>query len=221
MAPATRRRIFRRTAAQLFFDQTGMAEPSIRIPALGGEARLLARDGLNPRFSPDGSQVAYWIGAKNVSASVPGSGTIWLAPASGGKPRRVAVSFTAARYPIWSADGKRLLFVGYTSPRANETSSFDWWVLAPNGGEPVKTGALRFDGRQQNAWQGVWDGGNTHYRNPPQATVLVGSPTLLAFDAVSDEASNLWELGISPQTGKVSGAIRKLTTGAGSELDPS
>ena len=43
----------------------------------------------------------------------------------------------------------------------------------------------------------------------------------VTFDAVSDEASNLWELGISPQTGKVSGAIRKLTTGAGSELDPS
>ncbi len=43
----------------------------------------------------------------------------------------------------------------------------------------------------------------------------------VTFNAVRDEASNLWELGISPQTGKVSGAIRKLTTGAGGELDPS
>jgi DNA-binding winged helix-turn-helix (wHTH) protein len=45
------------------------------IPAFGGEARLLAREGLNPRFSPDGSQVAYWIGDENVADPVPGSGT--------------------------------------------------------------------------------------------------------------------------------------------------
>ncbi len=29
------------------------------IPAFGGEARLVAKDGLNPKYSPDGSQVAY------------------------------------------------------------------------------------------------------------------------------------------------------------------
>jgi DNA-binding winged helix-turn-helix (wHTH) protein len=42
------------------------------IPALGGEARLLAPDGWNPKFSPDGSQVAYWIGSPGTAQTVPG-----------------------------------------------------------------------------------------------------------------------------------------------------
>jgi Tol biopolymer transport system component len=32
-------------------------------PALGGEARLIAPKGKNPRFSPDGRQIAYWVGS--------------------------------------------------------------------------------------------------------------------------------------------------------------
>ena len=111
------------------------------IPAFGGEVRLLVQDGLNPKFSPDGSQVAYWIGAENVAPAVPGSGTVWVVPAAGGQPRRVGPNFTAARYPIWSPDGKRLLCVGYTSAKAYEISSIDWWLLAPDGSESVKTGA--------------------------------------------------------------------------------
>jgi eukaryotic-like serine/threonine-protein kinase len=190
------------------------------IPAFGGEAQLLTRDGLNPRFSPDGSQVAYWIGAKNVSEQVPGSGTIWVVPAGGGQPRRVGVNFTTARYPIWSADGKHLLFVGYTSARAYENSGFDWWVIAPDGGDAVKTGA--HDLLVANRLRGK------AYGSVVIPTMLMlpkpgcwSATNAVTFDAVRDEASTLWELGISPQTGKVSGAIGKLTTGVGSELNPS
>jgi len=43
------------------------------IPAFGGEARLVARDGLNPKFSPDGSRVAYWVGSENVNAGYLGA----------------------------------------------------------------------------------------------------------------------------------------------------
>src|SRR5205807_5088543 len=31
-------------------------------PALGGEPRLVAKDGRRPRFSPDGSLIAFWVG---------------------------------------------------------------------------------------------------------------------------------------------------------------
>ncbi|MGO9256287.1 MAG: protein kinase domain-containing protein [Bryobacteraceae bacterium] len=111
------------------------------IPAFGGEARLLAREGLNPKFSPDGSQVAYWVGTDFIATSVPGSGRLWVVPVAGGPPRRVGPNFTSARYPIWSPDGKHLLSIGYTSAKAYESASLDWWLVATNGGEAVKTGA--------------------------------------------------------------------------------
>src|SRR5207302_11429211 len=53
------------------------------IPAFGGEVRFLARDGLNPKYSPDGSQVAYWVGGEGVAPAVPGSGTVWVVPVAG------------------------------------------------------------------------------------------------------------------------------------------
>jgi serine/threonine protein kinase len=58
------------------------------IPAFGGDARLLARDGWNPKFSPDGTQVAYWVGDAGVAAAIPKSGTVggsrgWRAAAAG------------------------------------------------------------------------------------------------------------------------------------------
>jgi Tol biopolymer transport system component len=43
------------------------------IPAFGGEARLLAKNGLNPKYSPDGLQVAFWVGAEHVYNGVPGN----------------------------------------------------------------------------------------------------------------------------------------------------
>jgi eukaryotic-like serine/threonine-protein kinase len=188
------------------------------IPAFGGEARLLARDGLNPKFSPDGSQVAYWVGAENVSPLVPGSGTVWVVPADGGKPQRVGPNFTAARHPIWSADGTKLLFVGYRSAKAYESSSIDWWLLSPNGGEAVKTGAndvLLRGGLRMSvfavaapqlslAGPGCWSAANT-----------------LVVNAASGDTQNLWEIDISPRTGKVKGPLRRLTTGGGREFDPS
>lgn len=67
------------------------------ISAFGGEARLLARDGLNPKFSPDGLQVAYWIGNEGLAAAIPGSSTVWVIPVTGGPPQRVGPNFTAAR----------------------------------------------------------------------------------------------------------------------------
>ncbi len=178
------------------------------IPAFGGEARLVARDGLNPKYSPDGSQVAYWIGGEGVDAAVPGSGAVWVVPISGGPPQRVGPNFTAARYPIWSPDGKRLLLVGYTSAKAYETASLDWWLVPTHGGGAIRTGA--YDALVHAALAG----------NPGPACWAAAGNTVM-FSAASGDANNLFEIGISPRTGRVSGPIRRLTTGAGNETSPS
>jgi hypothetical protein len=41
------------------------------------------------------------------------------------------------------------------------------------------------------------------------------------FSIPSGDTQNLWEIGLSPRTGKVSGVPKRLTTGAGNEIYPS
>jgi eukaryotic-like serine/threonine-protein kinase len=185
------------------------------IPALGGDARLVTREGLNPKYSPDGSQIAYWVGEQGVSTMVPGSGTVWVVPTAGGQRQKVGPNFTAARYPIWSADGKRLLIVGYTSAKAGEAASLDWWLVPQNGGEAVKTGAQ----------YALLDG-----RLPTAATVAAfaqiehtpgcWSANSVILSLLRGDTRNLWEIALSPGTGKMTGAPKSLTTGAGNEVDP-
>ena len=183
------------------------------VPAFGGEARLLARDGLSPKFSPDGSQVAYWVGAEGVAPAIPGSGTVWVVPAAGGRPQRVGPNFTAARNPIWSPDGKRLLLIGYTAAKAYQASGIDWWLVPTNGGDAARTGAYE-------AWAraGLLLDRANDFRIP--ACWSAASNTVI-FSAVSGDAFNLWEIGISPRTGRVSGPLKRLTTGAANEVHAS
>jgi serine/threonine protein kinase len=193
------------------------------IPAFGGEARPLARDGKNPKFSPDGSQVAYWVGTESVNAAIPGSGTVWVVPAAGGQPQQVGSNFKAARYPTWSPDGKHLLIIGYTSAETYKSSSLDWWRVARDGGDAVRTGAYEalvhagLHLQDQIAVAGPRLGvlGN------PRPECWSAADNAVIFSIASGDTQNLWEIGLSPQTGKVSGLPKRLTTGAGNEADPS
>jgi Tol biopolymer transport system component/DNA-binding winged helix-turn-helix (wHTH) protein len=185
------------------------------VPTFGGEARLLARDGLDPRFSPDGSRVAYWVGAK-LAQTIPGAGAVWVVPASGGQPERVSSNFTSAMYPIWSPDSTQILFVGYTSAEAFQSDSLDWWIVSVNGGRAVRTGAhhafLRAGLQYNNA------------STPIPAVPIPGcwaddSALIFSFDIGG--VQNLWKISLSPQSGEVSGAPRRMTTGSGNEAQPS
>ena len=192
------------------------------IPALGGDVRLLARDGLNPKFSPDGSQVAYWVGAPGVRPTVPGSGEVRVVLEAGGQPRRVGPNFTAARYPIWSPDGKHLLLIGYTSAQAYDSTALDWWLVAANGDQAVRTGTyeafIRAGLRDRN-----FDGSAispTPYPTLPAPACWRADTSSVLFPDLGGDTNNIWEIGMSPETGKVSGAPRRLTAGAGNELEP-
>jgi eukaryotic-like serine/threonine-protein kinase len=185
------------------------------VPALGGEARLLTRGGLRPKYSPDGSQVAYWVGTEAVNSAVPGSGAVWVLPISGGAPRLVSQHFTAARQPIWLPDGNRLLFVGYTSSKANEYSSYDWWTAATDGADIVRTGfsdVLVRAGLQRT---------ETALRRVPAPSCWSKLTNTVVFSIAPADRMDLWEIGASPQTGKVSSPVKRLTAGTLSALSPS
>ena len=191
------------------------------IPALGGEMRLLAKHGMNPRFSPDGSQVAYWVGAVNVVSTIPGNGEVWIIPAAGGQPWRIGANFTNARYPIWSPDGKQLLLVGYASDKLSDSSAIDWWRVPINGDSATKTGlydALSHAHLQSRENPSMV---SATYPNVPTPGCWLAGTNGVIFSARNGDTQSLWETGISPRTGRVSGTFKRLTTGAGNEREPS
>ena len=191
------------------------------MPALGGEARLLAKHGLNPKFSPDGSEVAYWVGEVNVAVAVPGDGEVWVVPASGGQSRRIGSNFTNARYPIWAPDGRHLLLVGYTSDKASDSSSIDWWLVATDGGTAVRTGVYDALSRAGVDANEPPINPRLTFPNVPMPGCWVAGINSLIFSTQSGDTRNLWETGISPRTGRVTGTFKRLTAGAGDEVDPS
>jgi serine/threonine protein kinase/Tol biopolymer transport system component len=171
------------------------------VPALGGEERLIARQGREPKFSPDGSQILYWIGHD--------FGKAFIVPSIGGTPRPVRPEFYSVRNPIWSPDGKWILFHG--SKDRNElieSDSYDWWASESKGETLVRTGAVSLLRREGLA---------------PSARVFLPDTWLaensgVVFSARLGDTTNLWELPISSASGRVSGAPLRLTFGAGMDV---
>jgi Tol biopolymer transport system component len=187
------------------------------VSAFGGDARLVAPGGLNPKYSPDGSQVAYWVGAPAIAPGVPGSGSVWVARLTGGGPTQVGSHFTSARHPVWSPDGASLLMLGYTSKQAYEQSSIDWWLVPLNGDAAVRTGAhdlLQREGVRTTRLS-LLARAAIRAELPPPLCWSRATGTVL-FAAVFGDADDLWDVAIST-SGMVSGSVTRLTTSGSQE----
>src|SRR5262245_49151226 len=107
-------------------------------PSNGGSPKLVARNAWKPKFSPDGRWIAFFTlkGPEDLNAS--NGGEIFIVPAlQGGQLRQIAAAFPYARNPIWSPDGRHLLFTGVRSDGLK-----DWWTAPIDGGPPARTYAL-------------------------------------------------------------------------------
>jgi tricorn protease len=117
-------------------------------PKSGGEAlRLSSPKGEEsfPRFSPDGSQIAF-------SGDYDGNVDIYVVPAAGGLPRRLTFHGAPDRMLEWYPDGKSILFA---STRTSEKDRFNQlYKISVAGGLPEKLplpygefGAISPDGK--------------------------------------------------------------------------
>jgi Tol biopolymer transport system component/DNA-binding winged helix-turn-helix (wHTH) protein len=180
------------------------------IGALGGSARLVARAewARTPRFSPDGRWIAYWTGfpASVVAGGIPDAlASISIVPSAGGSPRILRPELASARYPIWSPDGERILFLGEEN---TEAKVFDWYVIDRDGSHLVKTGAV-----ERIAAAGMMVG-------PPIPSAWSRSRGAVVFATNEAESSNLWEIPVSAGIGHVTGSPRRLTFGTAIERSP-
>ncbi len=101
-------------------------------PKTGGEAQRLSSpkgEESFPRFSPDGSQIAF-------SGNYDGNLDIYVVPATGGLPKRLTYHGAPDRMLEWYPDGKSILFA---SMRTSEKDRFNHlYKIDANGGLPEK-----------------------------------------------------------------------------------
>ncbi len=181
------------------------------IPALGGKARLIAAQGRRPRFSPDGSSLLYWV-----RDEMWGPSKIYIVPSKGGNPQQLRPDFDDAHFPIFSPDGKHVLFCGTRNTLQPETLGHDWWIAPLDASPVVKTGA--FD---------VLSSYRASLVRPSASPVdTLGTPgqwlrNEIVFSARLGDVENLWSVKISPSTRQINGSPKRLTFGAALDVAPS
>ena len=77
------------TAVRSSFDPSGRAEGSTLFQRSGAKSRLLAPKGRNPRFSPAGDWIAFWVGPIAGHPLGAQAGKIFLIPPTGGAPKQI------------------------------------------------------------------------------------------------------------------------------------
>ena len=108
-------------------------------PPLGGDARLIAPDGMAPRFSPDGRSIAFWTGRWLAARAIGQIRRTYVIPTAGGDAVAMAGSLASAGDPVWSPDGTALLVFGRQATSGEGTDP-DWWWVPLDGGPPVQSG---------------------------------------------------------------------------------
>jgi len=171
------------------------------VAASGGPAKLLAPDGRNPRFSPDGGWLAYWVGSPGGDL-LPPAGKAYIVRSSGGAPQPLLGHFASAACPVWSPRGSNLLVEAVENP----ADPLDLWSVSPDDSRHVPTGAARVLDRAQ-------------LRLSPRECSLSWGPGFLVFSALEGDTQNLWRLPASPD-GQPFGRAARLTLGSGEEALP-
>ena len=183
------------------------------VSALGGNPRRVAGEGWRPRFSLDGASISFSRGETDTANQF--YRRIYVVPVSGGPAQRVEVNLAIAFTPVWSPDGKYLLFNGSAEPAGfGLRPTMDWWTVPAEGGEPVPLGA-----RELFMQSNIQARGPVRDWFSPQQWMADGNYVLFSADS-GGGASNLWRVQISADGRRLIGEPQRLTSGTG-EQDPS
>ncbi len=147
-------------------------------PTLPGEPRLLVASpsAFNPRFSPTGERVLYWQDRKAFTVSV-----------DGGQPLALPLNqdFNLYGPPLWSPDGKEILFYGTRSDAQKKPDQ--WWIAPVAPGQPR---LAHLPGMEQNTEPAYAVCGWIRTANDREWIV---------YSTAQPPSWKLWQVGISPR----------------------
>ena len=169
----------------------------------GGQEHLLVPYGRDPRFSPDGSSILFWVGSAD--PTVP-SGKMYIFRLGEGPPVRIAETFRDARLPMWSDDGHSILFSACREAETPMPACSEWWVMSPDGKIVHNTGILELLARNQIV--------------PWERTISDWDGNFLILSGRKGAQANLWEVALNPRTFKASGRPRQLTFSEVRDVNP-
>ena len=184
-------------------DRDGGGVYVIETLAAGGAPRRIADRGFNPKFSPDGRFIAYIVFPASLD---PALCKLYAVSPRGGEPRRILPDFQfdfaeQGAMPVWSPDGKYLLFRGR---RIDDPKTRDWWVAPVDGGEAVRTHAVEKLALATIVQYPVgWSGNDVYF---------VSGTTI--------EGINLFRASIDPRGWTIGGPAEAITTGPGMKIFP-
>lgn len=159
------------------------------VETLGGTERKIADRGAYPAFSPDGSTIAYLV--RNAFS---GNAKIFLIPADGGSARPFQPEFEvppvalAFSVPMWSPDGRHILFEGI---RGGDLSTRGLWVAPVAGGSATQVRAVPPHPRGAIRVYTTWAGRHLYYL---EGTSVQGTPLMRA-----PIAPNPWRIAGPPE----------------------